>query len=360
MEKSLGKASSKFGRDASQVERVKTRKGNSKQKAPAHFTQEAVLAAIVESNSDHRLHGASAKLCRMCLGDFCVQPRKKTTAHKAGCQMEKSLGKASSKFGRDASQVERVKTRKGNSKQKAPAHFTQEAVLAAIVESNSEPQTPWSERQIMQDVSWRFLRAAAKKTTAHKAGCQMEKSLGKASSKFGRDASQTPWSERQIMQDVSWRFLRAAAKKTTAHKAGCQMEKSLGKASSKFGRDASQVERVKTRKGNSKQKAPAHFTQEADSMERAPNYAGCVLEIFACSREKNYSTLYSRVVSHRSTDNAITSLTSEIGRDPVLFDVRLPVSLVLAAMRHLKNGEKSGQGFFKVWKRCEPGRAREN
>ncbi|KAI9324551.1 hypothetical protein BDR26DRAFT_965606 [Obelidium mucronatum] len=125
------------------------------------------------------------------------------------------------------------------------------------------------------------------------------------------------------------------------------MEKSLGKASSKFGRDASQVERVKTRKGNSKQKAPAHFTQEADSMERAPNYAGCVLEIFACSREKNYSTLYSRVVSHRSTDNAITSLTSEIGRDPVLFDVRLPVSLVLAAMRHLKNGEKSGKASSK-------------
>ncbi|KAI9324552.1 hypothetical protein BDR26DRAFT_903560 [Obelidium mucronatum] len=109
------------------------------------------------------------------------------------------------------------------------------------------------------------------------------------------------------------------------------MEKSLGKASSKFGRDASQVERVKTRKGNSKQKAPAHFTQEAvlaaivesNSDHRlhgaSANYAGCVLEIFACSREKNYSTLYSRVVSHRSTDNAITSLTSEIGRDPVLF-----------------------------------------
>lgn len=37
--------------------------------------------------------------------------------------------------------------------------------------------------------------------------------------------------------------------------------------------------------------------------------------------KKNYSTLYSRVVSHRSTDNAITSLTSEIGRDPVLFGV---------------------------------------
>jgi hypothetical protein len=38
-------------------------------------------------------------------------------------------------------------------------------------------------------------------------------------------------------------------------------------------------------------------------------------------QKKNYSTLYSRVVSHRSTDNAITSLTSEIGRDPVLFGV---------------------------------------
>jgi hypothetical protein len=36
---------------------------------------------------------------------------------------------------------------------------------------------------------------------------------------------------------------------------------------------------------------------------------------------KNYSTQYSRVVSHRSTDWAITSLTSEIGRDPVLSGV---------------------------------------
>ncbi|KAI9324548.1 hypothetical protein BDR26DRAFT_942889 [Obelidium mucronatum] len=86
------------------------------------------------------------------------------------------------------------------------------------------------------------------------------------------------------------------------------MEKSLGKASSKFGRDASQylpplLKAIVT----------------TDSMERAPNYAGCVLEIFACSREKNYST-----------------------------------------QSRLSNGEKSGQGFFKVWKRCEPGRAREN
>jgi hypothetical protein len=34
--------------------------------------------------------------------------------------------------------------------------------------------------------------------------------------------------------------------------------------------------------------------------------------------DKNYSTQYSRVVPHRSTDWAITSLTSEIRRDPVL------------------------------------------
>ena len=32
---------------------------------------------------------------------------------------------------------------------------------------------------------------------------------------------------------------------------------------------------------------------------------------------KNYSTQYSRVVPHHSTDWAITSLTSEIRRDPV-------------------------------------------
>ncbi len=34
--------------------------------------------------------------------------------------------------------------------------------------------------------------------------------------------------------------------------------------------------------------------------------------------KKSYSTWYSRVVPHRSTDQAITSLTSEIRRDPVL------------------------------------------
>ena len=32
---------------------------------------------------------------------------------------------------------------------------------------------------------------------------------------------------------------------------------------------------------------------------------------------KNYSTRYSRVVPHHSTDRAITSLTSQIGRDAV-------------------------------------------
>lgn len=38
-------------------------------------------------------------------------------------------------------------------------------------------------------------------------------------------------------------------------------------------------------------------------------------------KTKNYSTSYSRVVPHHSTDDAITSLTSEIGRDPVLSGV---------------------------------------
>ena len=37
--------------------------------------------------------------------------------------------------------------------------------------------------------------------------------------------------------------------------------------------------------------------------------------------EKNYSMMYSRVVSHRSTDITITSLTSGIRRDPVLSGV---------------------------------------
>ena len=38
-------------------------------------------------------------------------------------------------------------------------------------------------------------------------------------------------------------------------------------------------------------------------------------------KKKNYSTQYSRVVPHHSTDCAITSLTSEIRRDPVLSSV---------------------------------------
>lgn len=42
---------------------------------------------------------------------------------------------------------------------------------------------------------------------------------------------------------------------------------------------------------------------------------------FQAKKAKNYSTQYSRVVPHHSTDCAITSLTSEIGRDPVLSGV---------------------------------------
>ena len=36
--------------------------------------------------------------------------------------------------------------------------------------------------------------------------------------------------------------------------------------------------------------------------------------------QKDYSTSYSRVVPHHSTDDADISLTSEIGRDPVFSD----------------------------------------
>ena len=45
--------------------------------------------------------------------------------------------------------------------------------------------------------------------------------------------------------------------------------------------------------------------------------------LWGCSTDltKNYSTQYSRVVPHHSTDCAITSLTSEIRRDPVLSGV---------------------------------------
>ena len=38
-------------------------------------------------------------------------------------------------------------------------------------------------------------------------------------------------------------------------------------------------------------------------------------------KKKNYDTQYSHVVPHHSTDCAITSLTSEIGRDPVFSSV---------------------------------------
>ena len=40
-----------------------------------------------------------------------------------------------------------------------------------------------------------------------------------------------------------------------------------------------------------------------------------------CKKVQNYSTQYSRVVPHHSTDWAITSLTSEIRRDPVCSSV---------------------------------------
>ena len=39
------------------------------------------------------------------------------------------------------------------------------------------------------------------------------------------------------------------------------------------------------------------------------------------TEKKNYSTGYSRVVPHRSTDPAIACLTLGIGRDPVLSNV---------------------------------------
>ena len=43
--------------------------------------------------------------------------------------------------------------------------------------------------------------------------------------------------------------------------------------------------------------------------------------VLRSKKVQNYSTPYSRVVPHRSTDGAITNLTSEIGRDPVLSGV---------------------------------------
>ncbi len=42
-----------------------------------------------------------------------------------------------------------------------------------------------------------------------------------------------------------------------------------------------------------------------------------MIAVLAIKFGKNYSTRYSRVVPHHSTDRAITSLTSQIGRDAV-------------------------------------------
>ena len=44
-------------------------------------------------------------------------------------------------------------------------------------------------------------------------------------------------------------------------------------------------------------------------------------KFFLKLEKKNYDTQYSHVVPHHSTDCAITSLTSEIGRDPVFSSV---------------------------------------
>ena len=58
---------------------------------------------------------------------------------------------------------------------------------------------------------------------------------------------------------------------------------------------------------------------------------------------KNYSTQYSRVVPHHSTDWAITSLTSEIRRDPVLSGVYGRSYFELASYRENLSSHSSGQ-----------------
>lgn len=45
------------------------------------------------------------------------------------------------------------------------------------------------------------------------------------------------------------------------------------------------------------------------------------LEIKIKNKNKNYSTEYSHVVPHHSTDSAISCLTAQIGRDAVLLTV---------------------------------------
>ena len=54
-------------------------------------------------------------------------------------------------------------------------------------------------------------------------------------------------------------------------------------------------------------------------MEISP--CACSLMVVAHAKSKSYSTQYSQVVPHLSTNYANTSLTSEIGRDLVLSSV---------------------------------------
>lgn len=79
-----------------------------------------------------------------------------------------------------------------------------------------------------------------------------------------------------------------------------------------FSESSSRIATERVNKKTKEQQKPVH--KGKPNWHARLNY--CTLTV--C---KNYSTQYSRVVPHHSTDCAITSLTSEIRRDPVLSGV---------------------------------------
>lgn len=82
--------------------------------------------------------------------------------------------------------------------------------------------------------------------------------------------------------------------------------------------DYNTTKRVNDKRGLQDSDGDLNFHQggREDSSKSSNHITKIILE-----NGKNYSTSYSRVISHHSTDDAITSLTSEIGRDPVLSSV---------------------------------------
>lgn len=75
------------------------------------------------------------------------------------------------------------------------------------------------------------------------------------------------------------------------------------------------VVHINKKKKKRKEKCPADTDNPTDCASLALTSS---IVSAGQAKIKNYGTQYSRVVPHHSTDCAITSLTSEIRRDPVL------------------------------------------